>query len=473
MSGERKNLSEEMIKLVSQIIIEMAIIGSLAVVWYLYYGAYAFDRYYTMGSIVTIVIYTIIYNALGNMYKAFKIGAYQIGETILSQVISFGIADLLIYAECVLSCSFPVSLVPGITTVFVQLAFTVVWAVGAKRYYINHVRPSKTLLIYGYDDRIEFLEKLRRKCSHIFDIQEEMSSENTLKELYAKIKQYETIILYSVPGSIRTDVMEYCIRKGKGLYLTPRIADIIVSGCERRHLIDTPMLKYEYNYKSLIKNMQKRTIDFVVSSVALVVLAPIMLLTMIAIKLEDGGAIFFRQERCTVDGKIFKILKFRSMIMEAEKNGAIPCTSNDSRITKVGAFIRKVRIDEIPQLINVLRGDMSFVGPRPERVEHVKQYAEELPEFNYRLRVKGGITGYAQIFGKYNTTPYDKLRLDLMYIENQTLFLDLKLIMLTIKTIFIPESTEGFEKEKSKVMAEANKRYGKFVGEGRIEKSAV
>jgi len=457
--------SEAMIKLVSQIIIEICIIGSLMAVWHFYYGDYAFQKYYVLGSIVTIVLYTVVYNALGRMYKAFKIGAYQIGETILSQIISFGLADLLIYVECVLSCNFAVSILPGVITVLAQIFFTIIWAVCAKRYFIRHVRPAKTLLIYGFEDRTEFLGKLQKKCSHIFDIQEEISAEHSIKELMKKINQFETVILCSVPGSIRTDIMEYCIRMGKGLYLTPRIADIIIEGCEKRHLIDTPMFKYEYNYKGLLISIQKRVLDFLLSAIAVILLSPFILVTAIAIKIEDGGNIFFKQDRCTKDGKVFQIYKFRSMIMDAEKNGALPCTSNDDRITKVGRFIRKVRIDEIPQLFNVLKGDMSFVGPRPERVEHVKQYTEELPEFNYRLRVKGGITGYAQIFGKYNTSPYDKLRLDMMYIENQSLWLDMKLILLTIKTVFIPESTEGFEKEKSKVIAEANKRYGKFSGE--------
>lgn len=460
-----KSASEARIKLISQIIIEVCIIGSIVGVWLLYYGQYAFQRFYVLGSVVTVLLYTIIYNALGNMYKAFKIGAYQIGETIVSQVISFCIADFMLYVECVLSYNKVVSILPGFITVLVQIILTVIWAVFAKRYYIRHVKPAETLLIYSFDDRTEFREKLERKCYHLFHICEEISCEESLEKIYQKINAYETIILCSVQGSSRTDIMEYCIRMGKGLYLTPRIADIIIGGCERRHFIDTPLLKYEYNYTGTLFSFQKRMFDFVISLLAVIILSPVILLTAFAIKIEDRGSVFFRQDRCTKDGKVFSILKFRSMVMDAEKDGALPCTSGDNRITKVGKFIRKVRIDEIPQLFNVLKGDMSFVGPRPERVEHVKQYTEELPEFNYRLRVKGGITGYAQIYGKYNTTPYDKLRLDLMYIENQSFLLDIKMILLTLKTIFIPESTEGFQKEKSKVIAEASGRYGKFAGE--------
>ena len=168
--------------------------------------------------------------------------------------------------------------------------------------------------------------------------------------------------------------------------------------------------------------------------------------------------VFYKQDRCTKDAKVFKIYKFRSMIVDAEKNGFIPCTSNDNRITKVGKVIRMTRIDELPQIINILKGDMSFVGPRPERVEHVEKYTKELPEFAYRMRVKGGLTGYAQIYGKYNTSAYDKLRLDLMYIENQSFLLDLKILMLTFKIMFIPESTEGFSEEKSKRLSAAKQK---------------
>ena len=134
------------------------------------------------------------------------------------------------------------------------------------------------------------------------------------------------------------------------------------------------------------------------------------------------------------------------MIVDAEKNGAvIPCKNGDPRITRVGRFIRKTRLDELPQLLNILKGDMSIVGPRPERVEHVEKYTAELPEFISRLQVRGGLTGYAQVYGKYNTSAEDKLKLDLMYIENMSLWMDLKLVFLTVKIMFIPESTEGFD----------------------------
>ncbi|MFQ9801583.1 MAG: sugar transferase [Clostridia bacterium] len=192
----------------------------------------------------------------------------------------------------------------------------------------------------------------------------------------------------------------------------------------------------------------KRFMDIVLSVVFLLVASPFMLLTAIAIKAYDRGPVFFKQKRCTLNKKVFEIYKFRSMIVDAEKDGiAMPAVDHDPRITPIGRFIRKTRLDELPQLFNVLKGDMSIVGPRPERVEHVEAYSREIPEFSYRLKVKGGLTGYAQIMGKYNTSAYDKLKLDLMYIENYSLLLDLKLLFMTVKVMFMKDSTEGFHKQ--------------------------
>lgn len=170
-----------------------------------------------------------------------------------------------------------------------------------------------------------------------------------------------------------------------------------------------------------------------------------MLICAIAIKLDDGGPIFFKQNRITKNGKIFNVLKFRSMVVDAEKDGAQKATEHDSRITKVGKIIRACRADELPQLFNVLRGDMSMVGPRPERIENVYEYSRQYPEFELRHRAKAGLTGYAQLYGKYNTSPEDKLNMDLIYIETYSLLQDIKLLILTFKILFMRESTEGFD----------------------------
>ena len=221
------------------------------------------------------------------------------------------------------------------------------------------------------------------------------------------------------------------------------------------HLFDTPiMLIREYSIK-IEQRAVKRLIDIVFSLLLIIITSPIMLITAIIIKAYDHGPIFYRQIRCTLDQKEFEIMKFRSMRVDAEKDGvARLAAKNDSRITPIGKFIRSCRIDELPQLFNILAGDMSFIGPRPERPEIIQQYMSDMPEFAYRMKVKAGLAGYAQVYGKYNTTPYDKLKLDLTYIQNYSVWLDIKLMLLTLKILFTPESTEGVEENQITAMKE-------------------
>ena len=195
-----------------------------------------------------------------------------------------------------------------------------------------------------------------------------------------------------------------------------------------------------------IQRIIKRAMDLVLCGIAMIPAAPVMLIIAAAIKIEDGGPVFYKQKRMTRGGREFEILKFRSMIVDAEKYaGAVLASEDDPRITKVGKVIRAARLDELPQLINILKGDMSIVGPRPERKCLADEISKEIPEFCYRLKVRGGLTGYAQIYGKYNTSAYDKLRLDMMYIENYSPLLDIRLIILTLRIIFSKDSTEGID----------------------------
>ena len=189
----------------------------------------------------------------------------------------------------------------------------------------------------------------------------------------------------------------------------------------------------------------KRALDIAFSTIALIVSSPVFVITAVAIKAVDGGPVFYRQRRLTKNGKLFDVLKFRSMRVDAEKDGVARLSTgeNDDRITPIGRIIRKCRIDELPQLICILSGDMSIVGPRPERPEIAMEYEKELPEFALRLQAKAGLTGYAQVYGKYNTTPYDKLQMDLMYIAHPSIIEDFKIVFATVKILFMPESTEG------------------------------
>ncbi|MCM1173554.1 MAG: exopolysaccharide biosynthesis polyprenyl glycosylphosphotransferase [Blautia sp.] len=438
----------------SKKIVNIYIVFMFALVWLCYYNRFVFGMNRTAGGAVSVFIYFIIYNYFAKLYRAYKIGTYKITEIIFSQILAIGLADTVLYVECCLVHRGYVSILPGLMTAGIQLLGMIVWAVYTKQYFIRYIEANKTLVIYGRTDAGEFVRKLNQKYEHLFQIKETVGIlDCPAEQIHKKIDGYDTVILYEVEKGRRTGTMEYCIEHCKNLYITPRVSDIILQGFEERTLIDTPLLKYEYHYLDERQYKSKRLLDLIVSVIALALAAVPMLFTAAAIKIEDRGPVFFRQKRCTAGGKVFEIIKFRSMTPDAEKGGrVIPCTERDPRITRVGNVIRRFRIDELPQLFNIIKGEMSVVGPRPERVEHVEKYCVEVPEFAYRMRVKGGLTGYAQIFGKYNTSAYDKLKLDLLYIENQSLLLDLKLIMLTVKTLFIAESTEGFEKEKSKLI---------------------
>lgn len=254
------------------------------------------------------------------------------------------------------------------------------------------------------------------------------------------------MVLWDIPMEERNTLLKFCYGQNLRTYSMPKIPDVILKGAEELHLFDTPILLTREYALTIEQRFIKRAIDLICALVLFVITSPFMLLTAIAVKLYDGGPVLYKQVRCTTGGREFKILKFRSMRVDAEKDGVARLASKkDSRITPVGKFIRKVRLDELPQLINIIKGDMSFIGPRPERPEIIAQYLEVMPEFAFRMKVKAGLAGYAQVYGKYNTTPYDKLKLDLTYIENYSVWLDLKLMLLTVKVLLWPDSTEGVD----------------------------
>ena len=436
--------------------------GLFALVWFLFYNAHMFDTYRILGGVFSVACFLAIYTILCDVYKAFRIASTAIGEIVFSQFLSFAMSDFLLYVECCLVYNDYVNIFPGAACVCGQILGTIAIVMTGKHYFMNHVEPQATLLLYGgkatQKTARAFEERLMCKYQHLFRIRFREQEGISDSRLQRRISGCETVIMYEVAPDRRAMVEAMCLEKRKNIYFTPNIGDILDLGCETKQLLDTPLMKYKYRYEDPWRAFFKRFLDIVFALLCLALFAPFMLLVAAAIKIEDGGPVFYRQERYTSGGRRFYILKFRSMIVDAEKKGMIPSTEHDPRITRVGRFIRATRLDESPQFINILLGDMSFVGPRPERVEHVHMYTEQLPEFSYRMRVKGGLTGYAQVFGKYNTSAYDKLLLDLMYIEKQSLLLDLKLVLLTIRTIFQKESTEGFDARKSSQMQRTARR---------------
>ena len=320
------------------------------------------------------------------------------------------------------------------------------------RIYIKIFPALQIIEVYG-DYENNLCQKVN-VLKHKYHVREHVRYDS--ENLRDRIAEYDAVLINDIPDEKRNKILKYCFNHNKRVYFIPKISDILVKQSERLNLIDTPMCLNRNNGISRVERFFKRVFDIVSSAMLLIIASPIFAVTAIAIKLNDGGPVFFRQERCTINCKKFMILKFRSMIVDAEKDGkSHPAGEYDDRITKVGRVIRATRIDELPQLINILKGDMSVVGPRPERVEHVEHYTEMIPEFSLRSKVKGGLTGYAQVFGKYNTTALDKLKMDLIYVTNFSLLLDLQIIIETLKILFRKESTEGFSEERAKEMHDA------------------
>ena len=270
-----------------------------------------------------------------------------------------------------------------------------------------------------------------------------------LDAILEAMQQHDSVILNDIPAVLRNDVLKECYRRGIRTYVVPKVSDIICRGAEDITLFDTPLMLVRGLGFTPMHRFIKRTIDIILCLLAMVFFIPIYLIVALCIKIEDGGPVFYKQKRVTIDEKTFDIIKFRSMILDAEKgsyNLNMRATDKDPRITKVGSVIRRIRLDELPQILNILKGDMSIVGPRAERIENHEEYCRLIPEFVYRTKVKAGLTGYAQVYGKYNTSAYDKLRLDMKYIEECNILTDIKLIFMTIHVLFRPESTEGFDK---------------------------
>ena len=291
-----------------------------------------------------------------------------------------------------------------------------------------------------------------------FQIEEIIQVKECLENL-EKLNKVDTVFLSGIHSHDRNIILKYCIEQDVRVYVVPRVGDVLMSGAQQVHLFHLPMLRvgrYEPTPEYLFV---KRLIDLMMAGVATVILSPIMVITAIAIKAYDKGPVFYKQTRLTKDGKEFGVLKFRSMKVNAEKDGVARLSSgeNDPRITPVGRIIRKCRIDELPQLLNILKGDMTIVGPRPERPSIAADYEKVMPEFHLRLQAKAGLTGYAQVYGKYNTTPYDKLLMDLMYISHPSLLEDLMIMFATVKILFMPESTEGVEEGQVNALGKMDK----------------
>lgn len=395
-----------------------------------------------------IVLFMLLYFFFARAYDAFLISLKRISELLFSQLLSILFADLMmLLVFWVLAGKLPSLL--SVFGVFVgQMAASLLWCVVAHRWYFRHFGGLKTAVIYDVREGVEMLFNqygLEKKFEILFS----RTVEECFQDELASLKGLEAVFLCGVHSHDRNLILKYCIANHITAYIIPRIGDVIMSGAARMPMFHLPFLRSERYNPAPEFVIVKRVFDIISSSVMILVTSPLMLAIAIAIKLDDGGPVFYRQTRLTKNGREFQILKFRSMSMDAECDGVARLSNGDTdkRITRVGHFIRKCRLDELPQFFNILTGEMSVVGPRPERPEIAAKYEREIPEFALRLQAKAGLTGYAQVYGKYNTAPYDKLQMDLMYLAKPSFMEDLRIIFATILILFMRESTEGLSEE--------------------------
>ncbi len=413
--------------------------------------SYSETLFSNKGNYVVILAYVLIFVVFSVLYNAFKIGIYRIHEIIYSFSLAVVFTNIIMYMMLSLIARELVAVLPLLLSVIYQIVAVAVCALCGNVIYFKLYAARRMIAVFS-DDVSGF--KLISKMSRIaerFRIERGVNVNTTdLEQIKRLIDKYEAVVICDIDKNLQKDIISYCYTHEKRTYLLPDITDIIINNSYEIQIGDTPVLMSRNRGLTAEQRIYKRIVDIILSLIGIIITSPFMLGCAIAIKLEDGGPVFFKQNRITRGGKIFNILKFRSMIVDADKQGAKKATDHDDRITKVGRFIRACRIDELPQLINVLRGDMSIVGPRPERIENVYEYASAYPEFELRHRVKAGLTGFAQLYGKYNTSPKDKLNMDLIYIETYSMLQDIKLMILTIKILFMKESTEGFDESANK-----------------------
>lgn len=423
--------------------------------WGLYYADKMTYPFYNLGNYMMIGLFFIIDYLITRLYRGYAIHLFRIPDLVYSQALAVFITDGLLYIVMTMVNRHFMNPLPLIGALVVQSLIIVAWSIAAHRWYLHtHPLVPAVLVCDEYRMNVDHIMKNYDMDAH-FKVTDIILAKDVVEDIPSSIiKDAGVVFICGLHSHERNIIVKYCLAHNIPSYVIPRVGDIIMSGAEKIHLFHLPMLmvhRYDPTPEYLFL---KRLMDIVLSLIAVVIFSPFMIVTAIAIKATDGGSIFYRQRRLTKDGKEFDVLKFRSMRMDAEKDGVARLSTgeNDPRITKVGRIIRAIRFDELPQLLNILQGDMTIVGPRPERPEISAQYEKDIPEWPLRLQCKCGLTGYAQVYGQYNTTPYDKLLMDLMYIARPSLVEDIKIIFATVKILFMKESTAGVAEGQTTAM---------------------
>ena len=444
MNKAKRKTMEKLTLYLSKLFIILVFSCTLYFVWTEYYNPAIPNPFYKYGNYMLFAVFVGVYYAFVKVYGGFMVGTAQVHDLIFSQIIAIGFLQAILYVIFSLLSYRLVSPLPFVIMFILFSAFASLWVFVTDALYFRFHAPKKTVVVFENIDSYLSLKGIRSIDKRFNVVRTFNSAKTSLSELFEQIKSVDAVFLCGVPSDYRNEVVKFCIANNKVAYVKPKISDTIIRGGRTIQLMKVPVYRCKRSDTSLIYQVIKRFFDILLSLIAIIISSPIMAVAALAIKAYDKGPVFYKQVRLTLNGKEFRIIKFRSMIQDAEKDGVARLAGDsDDRITPVGKLIRKLRIDELPQLFNILKGDMSFVGPRPERPEIAAEYEKDMPEFALRLQVKAGLTGYAQVYGKYNTPPYDKVQMDLMYIAHQNIIEDIKLMLITFKILFVPSSTEG------------------------------
>lgn len=395
-------------------------------------------------SYLVLAIYSVIAWFSMRTYSAYQIGLSRIRTLVYSQTLADLVSVGIVYILMVLERFHFFVPLPLLGVLVIQFSWNMIWSCAVNTIYFHLYQARRTVVVYRDKSDLRCLEELYQYNRKFYIEKLLAAPSDDIHDLIPEMEGFEAIFVTGVHESLRNDIEKYCVERDIRCYVMPHVGDVLMMGAKHMELFSVPVFRVMRAAPNIEYALVKRGIDIVCSLLGIIVFSPFMLITALAVKLYDGGPVIYKQIRLTKDGRTFNILKFRSMRVNAEGDGvARLAVDQDDRITPVGKVIRACRLDELPQLINILRGDMSIVGPRPERPEIARHYEQMMPSFALRLQVKAGLTGLAQVYGKYNTDPYDKLRMDLMYINQMSLMEDIKLIFATVKVLFMKESTSG------------------------------
>lgn len=408
-----------------------------------------------------VLIYFVILLFCVRTYSAYNVGSAKKWVLILSQTLACAVSACIMYLLVLINQRELIDPLPMVGVIALQLVLNFIWSYCTDFLFFRLQKTRKAVLIYRNSSDLRRMNEVKEYKRRFEVIGEIIDPPDDLDYVAERLAGAEDVFVSGVNATLRNGILKYCVEQGICCYVIPHVGDVIMMGSRRMELFSAPFFRVMRAEPNIEYMIIKRFMDIVLSVILIILLSPVILITALAIKIYDRGPVLYKQVRLTKEGKTFRILKFRSMRVNAEEDGvARMATENDSRITPVGKVIRACRVDELPQLFNILRGDMSIVGPRPERPEIAKQYEEFMPSFALRLQVKAGLTGLAQIYGRYNTDPNDKLKMDLMYINQMSLMQDIRLIFATVKVLFMKDSTRGVaEGQKTAVANEEEKKY--------------